>query len=134
MAAGLDDPVSLPVRPQKKPKPVRDGAVFIIRNDKGDYLLGKRAERGLLGGMLAFPSYGWDGSSCPNWIEDGSFAVTYQAQEQQLRHVFTHFTAAITLYVGTAGTQAPPEGYRWQACSPDSLPSLMAKCYHAAKP
>ena len=134
VAAGLDDPVSLPVRPQKKPKPVRDGVVFIIRNDKGDYLLGKRAERGLLGGMLAFPSYGWDGSSCPNWIEDGSFAVTYQAREQQLRHVFTHFTAAITLYVGTAGTQAPPEGYRWQACSPDSLPSLMAKCYHAAKP
>jgi A/G-specific adenine glycosylase len=96
-------------------------------------LLGKRAEQGLLGGMLAFPSYGWDGSACPDWIEDGSFAVTYQAQEQQLRHVFTHFTAAITLYEASADTVEPPEGYRWQACSPDNLPSLMAKCYHASR-
>lgn len=83
VAAGLDNPASLPVRPQKKPKPVREGAIFVIRNEKGEYLLTKRAEQGLLGGMLAFPSYGWDGSSCPDWIEDGSFAVTYQAQEQQ---------------------------------------------------
>ena len=133
-AATLKDPTSLPVRPQKKAKPVRQGAVYIIRNQRGEVLLGKRPDKGLLGGMLTFPSHGWDGSACPEWLADGMSGFHWRKEQFEIRHVFTHFTAIITVYDGKIepGVKVP-DGYRWQLCSPDKLPSLMAKCYQAAQ-
>ena len=133
-AATLKDPASLPVRPQKKAKPVRQGAVYIIRNQRGEVLLGKRPDKGLLGGMLTFPSHGWDGSACPEWLAAGTSGFHWRKEQFEIRHVFTHFTAIITVYDGKIepGVKVP-NGYNWQLCSPDKLPSLMAKCYQAAQ-
>ena len=134
-AAAMDDPASLPLRPDKKPKPVRAGTLYILRNKDGAFLLGKRPEKGLLGGMLGFPSYGWDGSDCPDWLAALHLAASSQKLETEIRHVFTHFTAEMTIYYARIEKDIPvPEGYRWQACSQEALPSLMAKCYQACLP
>ncbi len=133
-AAMLNDPTSLPVRPQKKAKPVRRGAVYIIRNQIDEVLLGKRPDKGLLGGMLTFPSHGWDGSACPEWLTNGTTSLHWCKKQFEIRHVFSHFTAVITVYDGKIepGVDAP-DGYSWQSCSPETLPSLMAKCYQVTK-
>ena len=133
-SAQLDDPTRLPIRPQKKTKPVRQGAVYIIRNQRDEVLLGKRPNKGLLGGMLTFPSHGWDGSACPDWLADGSSGLNWRKEQAEIRHVFTHFTAVITVFEGKIEPGVNlPDGYSWQACAPETLPSLMAKCYQAVQ-
>jgi hypothetical protein len=84
--------------------------------------------------MLTFPSHGWDGSACPEWLADGMSGFHWRKEQFEIRHIFTHFTAIITVYDGKIepGVKVP-DGYSWQLCSPDKLPSLMAKCYHAAQ-
>jgi len=131
-AAGLENPASLPQKAEKKAKPTRQGSVVILYNAGGQVLLHRRASKGLLGGMLAFPSYGWDGSARPDWLDSSTEGVTWLDKQIKIGHVFTHFSAEITVYQGMANPQfIPPSDYFWQSCHPDRLPTLMAKCYHA---
>ena len=117
----------LPRKLPKKAKPLRQGTVWIGFTDKA-VLVETRPEKGLLGGTLAFPSTGWDGSDLPpparaDWHEAGL-----------VRHVFTHF--ALDLTVMTGQLQAPPlrgdlavlDGFR-----PDALPGLMRKAWILAR-
>jgi adenine-specific DNA glycosylase len=48
-----------PVKAKKKSKPTRKGIAYVARNKAGDAFLVRRPPRGLLGGLLAFPSTGW---------------------------------------------------------------------------
>jgi A/G-specific adenine glycosylase len=46
----------LPIRAPKKPKPERQAArCFGLRTPKGEVLMARRPDKGLLGGMLRFP-------------------------------------------------------------------------------
>ena len=69
---------------------MRRGAVWVAMNMTG-ILLERRPPRGLLGGTLAFPTSGWDGTDVPapfpaSWRETG-----------EVRHVFTHFDLRLTV-------------------------------------
>ncbi len=81
----------LPRKSPKKPRPMRQGTVWIGLT--GDSILVEtRPDKGLLGGTLAFPSSGWDGSDLPppadaDWREIGT-----------VRHVFTHFTLDLAVF------------------------------------
>ncbi len=133
-SASRDNPAALPVRAAKQAKPTRRGTVLIITNAKGQMLVGRRPNSGLLGGMLAFPSYGWDNSIRPDWADDADADFGWQLVRAQLRHVFTHFTADIDIYTGHVLTDWPlPQGWYWADCRPDALPSLMAKCWKLAR-
>ena len=118
----------LPRKSPKKAKPLRLGVVWI--GFAGDAVLVEtRPERGLLGGTLAFPSTGWDGSDLPppavgEWRELGL-----------VRHVFTHF--ALDLTVMTAELTAPANRGRLvplRDFSPTALPGLMRKAWALAQP
>ena len=81
--------------------------------------------RGLLGGMLAFPTSGWDGTDLPppvaaDWREAGT-----------ARHVFTHFALTLTVLTGEA-EGAPVRGAFRPAPTPAELPGLMRKVLAAA--
>lgn len=118
----------LPRKAAKKPKPQRCGTVWI--GFAGDRVLVEtRPERGLLGGTLAFPSSGWDGSDLPppaaaDWRELGS-----------VRHIFTHFALDLTVMAGRLtsnperGNLAPLRDFR-----PSALPGLMRKAWSLARP
>ncbi|MGO1118915.1 A/G-specific adenine glycosylase [Rhodovibrionaceae bacterium A322] len=49
----------LPVKAPKKVKPTRRGQIFWLTRSDGSVLLRRRAEKGLLGGMMEFPSTPW---------------------------------------------------------------------------
>ncbi len=118
---------SLPRKTAKPEKPTRSGTVWIARTPTGAYLVERREARGLLGGMLAFPSTGWDGSTQPpplaaNWQTAG-----------EVRHTFTHFH--LILKVETATSPANPNrGFYLEAPAllPTDLPTLMRKAYDLA--
>lgn len=118
----------LPRKLPKKPKPLRRGVVWIGFSGP-EILVETRPDKGLLGGTLAFPSTGWDGSDLPppanaDWQDSGL-----------VRHVFTHF--ALDLTVMTGQLTASPERGRLvplSGFSPSALPGLMRKAWALARP
>ena len=117
----------LPRRQKRAPRPHRDGIAWVLRNPAGDVLVERRPESGLLGGMLAFPSTGWDGSdTIPPadlpWREAGS-----------INHVFTHFSARLA--VMTAHAAVMPQRGQWLRAAefaPGALPGLFRKVWTVA--
>ena len=142
-AAAAGTPEIWPVKALKKPKPDRQGVAFVARNDKGEAWLVTRPERGLLGGMLAFPSVGWtsaDGVMDPaRPLDAAPFAADWHLQPDTLTHVFTHFR--LTMHVAVADMGSPDmaglmtaEGSgSWQRVRPASLPTLMRKVWKLAE-
>lgn len=118
----------LPKRSPKKPRPHRIGTAWVLRAPDGGILVEKRPARGLLGGMLAFPSTGWDGS------DHGPPASADWRPAGEVRHVLTHFS--LDLAVLTATTDANPTRGHWlppEAFSPAALPGLFRKVWDRAQ-
>lgn len=94
------DPHALPVRAPKADKPVRYGVVFYVEDKDGAVYLRKRADMGLLGGMMEVPSTPWTDEP---WAEgyDGRdhvpFDYTYCQLSGEVIHVFTHFQLRLRL-------------------------------------
>lgn len=127
LCAGQERAADLPRKTPKAEKPTRTGVVWIARRPKdGAVLLERRADKGLLGGMLGFPSHGWDKTSgaapmAADWRDLGV-----------VRHTFTHFHLDLRVfYAVSAGN---PDRGSFQALSPDDLPTLMRKAYDLAAP
>ena len=113
----------LPRRAPKAAKPQRQGVAWVVLNDDA-ILLEQRPPKGLLGGTMAFPSTGWDGSDLPPPLD---------AEWQELghvTHVFTHF--ALELQVMLAHATGNPQRGIWMPrrdFSPGDLPGLMRKVW-----
>lgn len=113
----------LPRRTPKAAKPQRRGIAWVVLHDDA-ILLEQRPPKGLLGGTLAFPSTGWDGSELPPPLD---------ADWQRLghvTHVFTHF--ALELQVMLAQATGNPRRGTWMPrrdFSPGDLPGLMRKVW-----
>ena len=78
---------TLPVKAPRRAKPVRHGTAFLALDGAGRVLTERRPERGLLGGMLALPSTGWEDrppEPAPPFKADWRPAG-------EVRHTFTHF-------------------------------------------
>ncbi|MGC6411859.1 MAG: A/G-specific adenine glycosylase [Candidatus Puniceispirillaceae bacterium] len=134
VSAWSDEALRLPVKAPKKAKPKRQGSAFVASwqaPDGGHYIaLMRRPDKGLLGGMQAFPSTGWDKSL--------ELAPAYQAFFDEwapvpagtIQHVFTHFEARLSVRTAHIISEAKPElpmGLSWVAISDAALPTLMAK-------
>ncbi len=123
---------TIPLKPVKKIKPIRLGAAYILQNNIGDVLMLTRPQSGLLGGMLSFPSAGWDRSPLELPHIDGLDSIDWQQIEITIRHVFTHFTAEMKVYCALAPEHFIPSGpYFWQPPVAENWPRLMAKCFLA---
>ncbi len=89
-SAGKSDVEHIPYR-KKNEKPVRYGAVYLIKNSEGKYFIQKRMEKGLLSGLYAFP-----------WCDNGTLQIYAKAAEDtglEVVHVFTHFKLVLRLFV-----------------------------------
>ncbi|RMC35523.1 A/G-specific adenine glycosylase [Paracoccus alkanivorans] len=116
--------------PRKAPKiarPNRSGIVWVARHGNS-LLLEERPAKGLLGGMLAFPSTGWDGRDLPppgdaDWHEIG-----------EVRHVFTHFNLSLRVMLGDL-VGRPERGHlvSLRQIDRDGLPGLMRKVWDVAR-
>ncbi len=113
----------LPRKAPKPPKPARAGIAWVALNDRA-ILLERRAPKGLLGGTLAFPSTGWDGSDQPPPLPAAWRAL------DPVQHVFTHFS--LNLRVQVAHLDGNPERGFWMPraeFNAGDLPGLMRKVW-----
>lgn len=125
-------------RPAEKPiKQIRYGTIFWILNEEGQILIRKRMEKGLLHGLMEFPSTPWIGVP---WAKNealkhmpiiGDYNLTYTGET--VRHVFTHFTLNLEIVIvkfkNIPQREISPEAV-WtnaQAFSQFAFPNLMQK-------
>ena len=122
----------LPKKTPKKVKPTRRGIAYIARRSDGAYLLERRPEKGLLGGMLGWPSSDW--SAAPT--EQPPLAANWIALDSEARHTFTHFYLRLVVkfahvplcQISRHGSFVTPQDFR-----PLELPTVMRKAFELTK-
>jgi len=124
-------PERYPVKPAKKPRPLRHGMVFWAVRCDGAVLLRQRPEKGLLGGMMEIPSTQWRGKA---WTAKEAVAIApvqgdWRTLDGVIRHTFTHFHLELTVLAGAVNGHEAEKGL-WcppSAFSDHALPSVMKK-------
>jgi len=131
MARANGTAAELPKRAPKNRKPTRYGIAYITRRRDGAWLLERRPDKGLLGGMLGWPGAEWGAKP----VAQPPLKADWQTLPAEVRHTFTHFHLRLTVQVATVaegtpdtGRFLPPE----QFC-PADLPTVMRKAYDLAK-
>jgi len=124
-----------PKKEPKKARPNRYGAVFYLENE-GKILLNRRPEKGLLGGMMELPGTEWshEPPSLDVWMQQAPEQRNWQRVEQQITHVFTHFTLYLDVFKSERETRHDGVWADLNALESHALPSVMMKAIkHAAE-
>ena len=126
-AEGLQ--AELPRKVPKKPKPTRLGYAYLARRGDGAWLLERRPDRGLLGGMLGWPGAEWGELA----VEAPPFAATWRNMGE-VKHTFTHFHLQLQVMVAAAAGENPQTGHFVTADRFDAgdLPTVMRKAFDLA--
>ncbi|KIL99684.1 A/G-specific adenine glycosylase [Paramagnetospirillum magnetotacticum MS-1] len=123
---------TLPAKLAKAERPTRRGVVFWLTAPDGSVLLRRRPPKGLLGGMMEFPSTDWREAA---WsLDEAAPASPLPAKSWKLlpgvvAHSFTHFHLELTVAAGRASAQAAVRGV-WcplDRLEEQALPTLMRK-------
>ncbi|WP_245409793.1 A/G-specific adenine glycosylase [Pararhizobium haloflavum] len=131
------DPERFPVKAAKKEKPLRSAAAFVAVDARSRILLRRRPPSGLLASMSEVPTSPFTARSDG---ETGCGAAPFRAEWQpagQIRHVFTHFELALTVYRADVGTMSAPDGHWWSPSTDirsEALPTVFRKVISAALP
>ena len=122
----------MPYRSPKPIKPTRLGAIYVARNRAGAWLLERRPDKGLLGGMLGWPGAAWGEAE----IKEPPFPANWQQVDGEVRHTFTHFHLRLSVFITTTGNVNPAQGVfiPHAEFTPSNLPTVMRKAYDAALP
>jgi A/G-specific adenine glycosylase len=135
----------LPMRLEKAERPTRYGIAFLALREDGHVLLRKRAEAGLLGGMLEVPSTEWADDWIAADLAKGAAPVRgdWWAVPGVVAHTFTHFRLEMMVFRAIVPVHssltfwADAERCRWVArrdLHAAALPSVMRKVIaHALK-
>ena len=118
----------LPKKTPKKPKPTRRGIVYLAQRADGAWLLERRPDRGLLGGMLGWPGSDWDEAP----VEAPPIAADWATLPAEVRHTFTHFHLILSVRHAVVPLgQAPHSGHfvPQSAFRPSDLPTVMRKAF-----
>jgi len=107
----------LPKKTPKKPKPTRFGIAYIARREDGAWLLETRPDKGLLGGMLGWPTTEWGETAKDDEPVSAHFHLVLRVQTAWLPQTASprrgHFVALDTF-------------------TPSDLPTVMQKAYTLA--
>jgi A/G-specific adenine glycosylase len=122
---------TLPRKEPRRARPLKRGAAFVARDDRGAILLVKRPEKGLLGGMLQPPLGLWS-EHFPDRrraLSEAPFPAEWRRCAGLVRHGFTHFELEIEVWRAELPTHPRVDGV-WLA--PDdlaraALPTVMRK-------
>ena len=132
-----------PIKTPKKVKPTRRAVVFWLEREDGHVLLRRREEKGLLGGMMEFPSTEWREEEIA--VEDAMksyLSAGFQkwidriAERAKVRHTFTHFHLELQPVIVSIGRDEQPTLPKGQWVRPEdfdsyALPTLMTKVANA---
>ncbi|MCY4315710.1 MAG: A/G-specific adenine glycosylase [Roseovarius sp.] len=121
----------LPKKTPRKQKPTRFGIVYVVRRADGAWLLERRPEKGLLGGMLAWPGSEWTDEP----VEAPPVDANWHMLNEEVRHVFTHFNLRLCVKVATMEINSLPSRGEYLSSErfrPSDLPTVMRKVYNFA--
>lgn len=125
----------LPVKSSLKARPQKYGSVYWVQDGAGRVLFHRRANKGMLGGMIGLPTSSWDiksdkGENCdPDFIQDVGLL---EGEAFTVSHSFTHFDLDLFLKRGVVRKVSQvPEDYFWDYphLKEKSLPSLFQKVF-----
>ena len=122
-----------PAKTAKPAKPLRHGIAYVARRADGAFLLERRPDHGLLGGMLGWPGSEW--AQTPS-VEDPPIPADWRDPGLEVRHVFTHFNLVLALRVAHVGATAVPHRGDFVSprdFAPSSLPTVMRKAFDLAR-
>ncbi|WP_412509125.1 A/G-specific adenine glycosylase [Roseovarius sp. SYSU LYC5161] len=122
----------LPLKEPKKPKPTRHGIAYVARRDDGAWLLERRPDSGLLGGMLGWPGSDWG----PDPVPAPPLSADWKPLGEEARHTFTHFHLRLRVEVVRAGSAAVPVRGTFvphDRFRPSDLPTVMRKVFDLAR-
>jgi A/G-specific adenine glycosylase len=128
-AAGTQ--ADLPRKAAKPAKPTRHGIAYLVRRTDGAWLLERRPDKGLLGGMLGWPGSDWQETP----IEAPPLSAEWNDPGVEVRHTFTHFHLRLLLRTAIVGMQTDPDkGFfvPFDAFRLSDLPTVMRKAYDLA--
>ncbi|MGJ0507927.1 MAG: A/G-specific adenine glycosylase [Methylocystis sp.] len=130
-ARAADAAGAYPVKEKKAAKPKRRGAIFILRRGEAA-MVTRRPQKGLFGGMTAFPATPLTRDTAPeDWLDFAPCAAGWRALPEPVVHVFTHFALQATVFVArTRRTEPTGPDCRWAArgnLDKEGLPTLMRK-------
>ncbi len=119
--------------PRKTPKAsgdLRKGAVFVAVRADGHVLTRRRPEKGLLGGLVEFPTTEWTKDFVVS-NANAPLKAEWHRRIGVVRHVFTHFPLELTVYAAAVATNVKaPTGMRFVSLDEiegEALPTLMRK-------
>lgn len=121
----------LPKKTPKKPKPTRQGVAYIARRADGAWLLETRPEKGLLGGMLGWPTTDW--TQTPSAAPPAKAA--WSRLDAEARHTFTHFHLILAVEIAWLPMDVDPGRGAFVPADkfqPSALPTVMQKAYTLA--
>ena len=121
----------LPRKLPKKAKPTRLGIAYVVQRDDGAWLLERRPDKGLLGGMLGWPGSDWSDAPQPAPPLD----APWETLPEEARHTFTHFHLRLRIDVARVdGTSTPRIGgfLPRDQFKPSELPTVMRKVFDLA--
>jgi len=125
---------SLPRKAPKKEKPTRRGLAFWLEDGQGRVLLRRRPDKGLLGGMMEFPSTPWIENGTTELdlaVEHAPESATWVTVSATVIHTFTHFHLELAIAKGISHSKARRRApYRWApiaSLGDEALPTVMRK-------
>ncbi|MEM5477247.1 A/G-specific adenine glycosylase [Pacificibacter sp. AS14] len=121
----------LPKKVPKPVKPTRKGFAYVSQTASGAWVMERRADKGLLGGMLGWPGSPWDETAqdAPPFVADWS-------EVGEIKHTFTHFHLFLRVMVVPV-VENPPEALLALGANefqPSDLPTVMRKVFDVAQP
>lgn len=123
--------LELPKKTPKKPKPTRYGIAYIARRADGAWLLETRPDKGLLGGMLGWPTTEWG----PEAQDAEPTPADWATLNENALHTFTHFHLVLTVQTVWLPQDATPTRGHFvphDQFNPTDLPTVMQKAYTLA--
>lgn len=137
--------------PHKKAKAktgARHAVVYVVTNVRGEVLVRKREEKGLLAGLWEFPSTPWEEK--PAKASGRAAALPAMGKirflpvrgtdkgKQVVKHVFSHFTLYLSLQLGHSATTFKGDNHnyrwmKWQELRTIALPTVMQKVARLAQ-
>ncbi|NDW00777.1 A/G-specific adenine glycosylase [Salipiger sp. PrR002] len=119
----------LPKKAPKKRKPTRHGIAYLVKRVDGAWLLERRPDSGLLGGMLGWPGSDW-GEEAP--ADAPPIRAEWKTLNAEARHTFTHFHLRLTVKTALVPMERQPERGAFveaEVFDPDDLPTVMRKAF-----
>ena len=117
---------SLPRKTRKAAKPIRFGIAYLGQRADGAWLMERRPDRGLLGGMLGWPGSDWR-EETP--LDVPPLAADWHAVPGEVRHTFTHFHLRLSLRVARLPLDAPGDFIAPDSFDPRALATVMRKAH-----